>query len=345
MGPAGSGRGKARKGNVAHMDAENGSLRSGEPESRSGGKAGQGRLKRCGTRIMELARSPVRIHEAIVRRRFRAAGLSEQQLELANGSVHCWSGGEGPPVVLLHGFGASALWQWYLQVPALARRYTLYIPDLLFFGESTTTRPERSIHFQAETVLQLVSHFGMETVDVVGLSYGGFVALSMAALKPERVRRICLVGSPGYAMGPEDHEQLLERFGVSHVRDILLPRGASGVRRLIRIAWHRPPWIPEFILRDTYAALFCGPVEQQVELLESILDELGNEPEASWPLPHETLILWGEHDQIFPLHLSVRLHGQLGGSAERIILKETAHSPNMEKPAQFNHLLMEFLSR
>jgi len=146
-------------------------------------------------------------------------------------------------------------------------------------------------------------------------------------------------------MGPEDHEQLLRRFGVSHVREILLPCGASGVRRLIRIAWHRPPWVPGFVLRDTYAALFCGQVEQQAQLLDSLLNELGREPAPPWPLPHETLILWGEHDPIFPSHLAVRLQAEMGGSAERRFLKDTAHAPNMERPAQFNKLLTEFFHR
>jgi pimeloyl-ACP methyl ester carboxylesterase len=287
----------------------------------------------------------VGIHEALVRRRFRAAGLAEHRLDLGNGSVHCWAGGSGPPLFLLHGFGASALWQWYPQIPDLARRFTLFLPDLLFFGDSTSGSPERTVRFQAETVLQLASHFRLERFHLAGLSYGGFVALAMAGLQPERVGKLCLVSSPGYAMRPEDYEQLLQRFGVCHVRDILLPCGAAGVRQLIRIAWHRPPWVPGFVLRDTYAALFCGQVEEQGRLLDSLLSELGREPEPPWPLPHETLILWGEHDSIFPSHLAVRLQAELGGSTERRTLKNTAHAPNMERPALFNRLLTEFLDR
>jgi len=280
-------------------------MKSGEPEiERAGGgelSGLPGRTPRGGaggsawktrvSRILSLARSPLRLHEALVRRRFRAAGLAEHQVDLGEACVRCWTGGNGPPVVLLHGFGASALWQWYPQVPALARRLTLILPDLLFFGRSTTESADRSIRFQAEAVLRLASHFHVETFDVVGLSYGGFVALAAAGQAPDRVRRICLAGSPGYAMLPEDHEALLERFGVPHVRNLLLPCGASGVRQLIRIAWHRPPYVPEFILRDTYRTLFCGWAKEQAELLDSLMTELGRPVEIPRPFPHETLLL------------------------------------------------------
>jgi pimeloyl-ACP methyl ester carboxylesterase len=327
------------------IETTSGGELSGLPGRAPRGGAGGAAWRTRVTRIMGLARSPLCIHEALVRRRFRAAGLAEHQVDLGNASVRCWAGGNGPPVLLLHGFGASALWQWYPQVPALARRFTLILPDLLFFGRSTTESADRSIRFQAETVLRVASHFFLATFDVVGLSYGGFVALEAAAQEPDRVRRICLVGSPGTAMQPEDHQALLERFGVPHVRNLLIPCGASGVRQLIRIAWHRPPYVPEFILRDTYRTLFCGQTKEQAELLDSLMNELGRPVDIPRPFPHETLILWGEYDPIFPLHLAERLKGQLGGSAECRVLKNTAHAPNMEKPAEFNQRLLEFLSR
>ncbi len=327
---------------------------TGTSLKRESGKGLRGWSARV-ARAAQVARSPVRIHEALLRRRFRAAGLVEERVVLGNGSVHCWHGGQsaGTPVLLLHGFGASALWQWYPQVPFLARRFKLYLPDLVFFGESTSHKGDRSVRFQAETLLQLATHVGLDRFQAVGLSYGGFVALTLADLAPERVDRICLVGSPGYTMGAEDHRQILERFGVDHVRDLLLPSGPEGVERLLRIAWHRPPWVPGFVLRDTYHTLFRGRAQQHAELLERLLEEFRRGPVSVGSLsgraadgmkPRQALILWGEHDPIFPPYLARRLQEHLGGTARLRIIKDTAHAPNMEKPALFNRLLAEFLA-
>src|SRR5262249_55632614 len=69
-------------------------------------------------------------------RSMRAAGLSPGDERLGADTVHYWAGGHGPTVVLVHGFGASAIWQWADQVDALAPDHRVIVPDLLWFGDS-----------------------------------------------------------------------------------------------------------------------------------------------------------------------------------------------------------------
>jgi pimeloyl-ACP methyl ester carboxylesterase len=299
-------------------------------------------LKQAMLRTIEAVRSPTRIQRARLRRRFRRAGLEEHQVDLANGSVHCWVGGNGPPLFLLHGFGASALWQWYPQVPGLSSRFTLYMPDLLFFGDSVSNSRDRSLRFQAETVVQLAEHFGVDLLDVVGLSYGGFVALTLASFRPDCVRRLCLVGCPGDMMREEDHLNMLDTFGVSQIHELLLPQGPEGVRRLMETAWLHPPRVPDFLLKDTLRTLFQNQVEEKRELLDDLLGELRDRSSAHAPAPRPTLILCGEHDRIFPPSLVWRLRERLGESAEFITMAHAAHAPNMERADAFNQLLLEF---
>jgi len=299
-------------------------------------------LKQAMLRAIETARSPTRIQGACLGCKFRRAGLEEHQLDLANGSVHCWAGGNGPPLFLLHGFGASALWQWYPQVPGLSSRFTLYMPDLLFFGDSVSNSSVRSLRFQAETVVQLAEHFGVEVLDAAGLSYGGFVALTLASFRPDRVRRLCLVGCPGDMMQEEDHLNVLNTFGVSQIHELLLPQDLGGVRRLMETAWFHPPRVPDFLLKDTLRTLFQDQVKEKRELLDDLLGELKNRRNAYARIPHPTLILCGEHDRMFPPSLVSRLRDRLGESAEFITIADTAHAPNMERADVFNQLLLEF---
>lgn len=299
-------------------------------------------MKQAMLRAIETARSPTRIQEARLRGKFRRAGLKEHQLDLANGSVHCWVGGKGPPLFLLHGFGASALWQWYPQVPGLSSGFTLYMPDLLFFGDSVSNSSDRSLRFQAETVVQLAEHFGVDVLDAVGLSYGGFVALTVALFRPNRVRRLCLVGCPGDMMREEDHLNVLNTFGVSQIHELLLPQGPEGVRRLMETAWLHPPRVPDFLLKDTLRTLFQNQVKEKRELLEDLLGEMKDRRNAHARIPHPTLILCGEYDRIFPPSLVSRLRDRLGESAEFITMADTAHAPNMERADAFNQLLLDF---
>jgi pimeloyl-ACP methyl ester carboxylesterase len=99
-------------------------------------------------------------------------------------------------VLLLHGFGASATWQWapYLR-SLLAAGLDPIVPDLLFFGASSSTVPDRSDTFQARTVKAAMDGMGVRRFAVVGVSYGGFVGYRMAAMYPDAVERVVLVSS------------------------------------------------------------------------------------------------------------------------------------------------------
>ena len=103
--------------------------------------------------------------------------------------------GEGPPIVLLHGIGTSAL-EWNRAMPALARGRSVYAPDLL--------QPERerdhagySPASLAGFVAEFMDAVGIERASVVGNSLGGLVALRFALSHPSRVSALGLVDSAG----------------------------------------------------------------------------------------------------------------------------------------------------
>lgn len=71
-------------------------------------------------------------------------------------------------------------------------RFNVYVPDLLFFGESYTSRPERTESFQAQCVMRLMEAHGVHRMNLVGISYGRFVGYSMAAQFQEKIERVVL---------------------------------------------------------------------------------------------------------------------------------------------------------
>jgi pimeloyl-ACP methyl ester carboxylesterase len=204
--------------------------------------------------------------DAYFRRRFAAAGLVEASVELDGGAttVHCWrfapaTGDDGdarPILVLLHGFGPPATWQWRRQVVPLSRRFRLVVPDLLFFGGSATSAPgARSEAHQAEAVAKLVAAVAAPgpgaRVSVAGTSYGGFVAYHVARLLgPAAVDRV-VIASSDLLKADADDRALLRRGGAERVEDVMLPRSPERMRRLVRLAYHRPRrFTPGFVLRD-----------------------------------------------------------------------------------------------
>ncbi|KAL0366400.1 UNVERIFIED_CONTAM: hypothetical protein Sradi_3530100 [Sesamum radiatum] len=113
-----------------------------------------------------------------LRSAFTRSGLRPFSADLGDGTImHCWvpktRNQARPNVVLIHGFGANALWQFCETVPFLAPHFNVYVPDLVFFGNSISTRREWSESFQARCVKRVMEANSVEKMAVVGLSYGG----------------------------------------------------------------------------------------------------------------------------------------------------------------------------
>ncbi|KAK6920802.1 Alpha/beta hydrolase fold-1 [Dillenia turbinata] len=153
-----------------------------------------------------------------------------------------------PALILIHGFGPLAVWQWRSQVQSLSPFFNLYVPDLVFFGGSSTSCSERSEVFQAESVGRLMEKLGVESYSVMGTSYGGFVSYHVARMWPERVEKV-VIASSGVNMTTKDGEELMRRANVEKLEDLMLPHTPSQLRTLMRLAIFKPvPRLPDFFL-------------------------------------------------------------------------------------------------
>lgn len=282
----------------------------------------------------------VQLQQAGIVGSLREHGMETRHAELGEAEVrYLHRAGEGTPVLLVHGFGGSALWQWYRLVPALDRR-PLVAPDLLWFGGSTSRVADHSLDQQVRAMVALLDRLGYERVDVVGISYGGLVAYELAASHPDRVRRLVVVDSPGREYTRQDYRALCDRFGVDHIGEILIPEDERGVRTLLGLAYADPPWLPDFALWQTLDLLYGAHRVEQLALLDAMLRDLDLLRARPDPIA-ETLLIWGRDDPVFPLAIGRRLASRL--DARLAIIDRARHAPNLEHPAIFNALVAEFL--
>ena len=111
------------------------------------------------------------------------------------GVVHYEAYGRGTPVILLHGWLGS--WGcWLGTMEALAPRHRTYALDFWGFGESDKRRESYNISDFVSLVDQFMERLGIQSAPVMGHSMGGTVALSLALDRPQRVRKVAVVGSP-----------------------------------------------------------------------------------------------------------------------------------------------------
>lgn len=151
------------------------------------------------------------------------------------------------------------MWQWWETVRILAPHLNIYVPDLVFFGDSFTTRPERTESFQAQCVKRVLEANSVEKTSVVGISYGGFVAYSMAAQFKEMIEKVVICSS-GVCLEEKDmKEGLFPVDNVEEAAEILVPQTPEKMRELMKYTFVKPPrGIPACFLEDFIDVSSCS---------------------------------------------------------------------------------------
>jgi pimeloyl-ACP methyl ester carboxylesterase len=222
---------------------------------------------------MGASLSLVPLLDYFARREFAAAGLSPGAVTLpypgdggeATCTVHYWaSTGEPllPPLLLVHGFGPRATWQWRCQVGPLSRHFHLLVPDLIGFGgssfggDSAASPPSEATQAAAlAALLDALPGMKGRRVAVAGTSYGGFVAYWLARTAGAGRVGPVVIASSDLLKTAADDRGFLKRAGDgwSGVEEVLLPAEPAAMRKLLEMASCRPPppvLMPDFILRD-----------------------------------------------------------------------------------------------
>ncbi|XP_043808345.1 uncharacterized protein LOC122722227 [Manihot esculenta] len=112
------------------------------------------------------------------------------------------------------------------------------------------TRPERTNAFQAQCVRALMDALNVTNMDLMRISYDGFVAYGMAAQFKERVGRV-VMGCAGVCLGKKDTEKGLFQLSVDDAINILMPQNPEKVKELVGPPFHKPPpTCPNCFLND-----------------------------------------------------------------------------------------------
>jgi pimeloyl-ACP methyl ester carboxylesterase len=283
--------------------------------------------------------SPAGIGERGMQWKAARYGLTAGTFAQEGTQLRFWTGGEGPPLLLLHGFGGTGLSTWLPQL-VLSDAHTLLIPDLLWFGESDSSSPP-TLSAQVEILLAWMDSLALEKADVAAVSYGGFVALQMAEERPEIVGKVVLVDSPGPFFSPEDQQAFCERIGVESPAELFIPDTAEGVQRLLRVALADPPRLPKWVARDLLGSYLSAHPEEQEALLDELVQMRAEMDVDAVPMPPEMLVIWGEDDPIFPVPIAEKLAAHAG--AELHVFPGAAHTPSIDTPKAFNAVVRRFL--
>jgi pimeloyl-ACP methyl ester carboxylesterase len=238
---------------------------------------------------------------------------------------------DGQPILFLHGWPDS--WYSFSRVlEHLPARFRAIVPDQRGFGESDHPASGYTIADFAGDAAALLDAIHLERVAVVGHSFGTFVARRLAITRPERVSRLVLIASGVVA-------------GTAPVR---------GARAALQTL---PDSVPESFAREFQSSTVHAPVPEA--FFDRIVTESMKLPGPLWGaildgllayddraertrIAVPTLLLWGEHDALFPRAHQDELVAAIS-RARLTVYPDTGHCPNWERPADVAADVQKFL--
>ena len=255
----------------------------------------------------------------------------EKTIRVGGIDVHTWVGGQGDPLLVLHGAGGNRGWtRWVAQV---AERYTVWAPTHPGFGTSGDAEWMEAVDDLARFYLWFIDAARLGKPHVIGHSLGGWAAAELATMSPGSIGRLVLVAAVG--LKPE----VGEIFDIFYVP---LPK-------LRELTVHDPTTVPEW--DELYGK---PPTPAELEIVTRNREMTArltwkpymHNPRLAQFLPrvtNPTLIVWGREDRIVPAVCGEQ-YRKLLPDARLTVLDKCGHLPPIEQPDTFARLVLDFLS-
>ncbi len=258
--------------------------------------------------------------------------------------------GTGEPLIMLHGSGpgVSAWTNFRHNLPNFAGSFRTVMPDMPGFGASDLPElPEVYTVSAARWIARLMDHLGIESASLIGNSMGGAVAADLAALYPERVRRMAIMGSGGLSVGIFQAEP---SEGFKRLFEFLDKPSREGMIAWIEtMVYNRELITDELVDERMGNAMADGVIPRMKQIFGSMFDPARREKYTplwtraqSFTTP--TLMLWGRDDRMLPYdqaHFANRWLPEV----ELHTFARCGHWLQVERKNEFERVAIEFLTR
>ena len=252
------------------------------------------------------------------------------------------AGGEGDPVLLLHGQPGSGT-DWLPLIRELRRRdVPLLVPDRPGYGR--TGGAARGFFENADALVDMLDRLGVERVVVAGHSWGGGVAVALAARYPERVSRLVLVAPVGHRRAVGLFDRLLALRGIGSVASragFAALRASFNVRPLRAAVAHGVSGVERAQLERSMRHLLApGTARSFAREQRSLVTETPALEAVLGSIRAPTTVVVGEDDRLVSPAAAHALAGQIDG-AELVEVPKTGHLLPLTAPQALAEILAQ----
>ncbi|KPI18934.1 2,6-dioxo-6-phenylhexa-3-enoate hydrolase [Actinobacteria bacterium OK074] len=273
-----------------------------------------------------------------------------RELPTDEGVLRYHEAGDGPPLLLLHGSGPGVTgWRNYRgNLPVFARHFRCLALEFPGFGVSDPT-DESPMAAGPKAVLRFLDGLGLDKVDVIGNSMGGFVAVGLAVANKDLFRRIVTIGGVGrniLSPAPSEGLNLLVEFAENPTRENLV--------QWLRAMVHDQALVTEELVEERWQTATEPATLEALrrisgrKAMAATIAAQAHSDQPIWAALHKitapTLLTWGRDDRVTPLE-SALLPMRTIPKAELHVLPDCGHWAMIEQKEAWESAVLAFLTR
>jgi pimeloyl-ACP methyl ester carboxylesterase len=274
--------------------------------------------------------------------------LQDQYIKVAGINTRFWVLGErGNTLILIHGLGDS-LETWVHNIQPFAECHRVYAIDLVGYGRSDKPQATYSGEYFAQFVNGFMEAQGIHRCTLIGNSMGGGVSLRFVTRFPRKVDKLVLEDSVGFG---KEIGICIRLATLPFVGKLPIRPSRKTVALFLNRCAYDPTRIPDELVERVYQMVSLPGAKDSIlstlrascnlggirrDILQPILDSLSS-------ITAPTLIVWGRQDRVLPL-AHARVAKRKMPNAQLHIFESCGHAPHLERPEEYNRVVLEFLS-
>ncbi len=252
-----------------------------------------------------------------------------------------------PYLLMIHGMGVNGRTNWYKQIKALSKHYNLLIPDLIYFGESTSKEENYSVEFQAEQLHEALVKMNVNNnIHVMGFSYGGLTASVYNQLYSEEVDKLVIIDAPVKFYSAAMSDSLAKVNNVKNIASMLVPENKIEFKAMMKAAVKRPFPTTNRFKRKFIAHVFTPDREVRIKQINYLMQHQATYKNYTYHFEDtKVLLLWGAKDGIVPLQVGKELNKHFASTTQLRVFKTAKHDATFSYSRKLNKEVINFLKK
>ncbi len=250
-----------------------------------------------------------------------------------------------PYLLMLHGMGANARTNWGSQVKALSKKFNLIMPDLIYFGESTSESKNYAIEFQVAQIHEAIIKLGITSpLHVMGFSYGGLTAAMYNQTYQTEVLKLIIIDGPVKFYSGQLADSLANTVGVKTIKNVIVPASISDFNGMKKAVMSRGFPMTKKLKRKMIIYFFSPTKTIRDAQMDYLFERQSIYQAYNYGIDKTpTLLIWGQKDGAVPISVGQNLHKAFPNTTQLLVFPKAKHDAHFREAKKVNKAVIEFL--